>query len=268
VGMVKSPVAPWPSGSTEMNRAMPALNGWLSVTVTVVLPPFSVIVEGDSIILIFCSSSATANVTLAGLATPLPLNDSPLTVKVLSVPMCTSSLSTAVMVTSPVLVVCPGAMVRVLGLLRVRSPATAGVTGSTDTVRVVASLDGWLKLAVSLELPPFSLMVVEESARVAVGSSSLSAMVNVRLAGSATPLPPDAAAWTVNILSGVSTLLSTAVMVTVPVLVVSPAAMVRIGLLLKVKSSATAGATGSTDTVRVVASPDSLSSVAVTVVAL
>jgi len=63
-------------------------------------------------------------------------------------------------------------------------------------------------------------------------------------------------------------LLSTAVIVTVPVLAVAPAAMARMGLLLKEKSPATAGAMGSTDTVRVLSELDGLSSVAVTVAAL
>jgi len=72
-------------------------------------------------------------------------------------------------------------MVRILLLLRVKSPDTAGAVGSTDTVRLVASLDGWLSVAVTvaaLELP-LSLIVRDERASVTVGRFSSSVMVSV-----------------------------------------------------------------------------------------
>ena len=62
---------------------------------------------------------------------------------------------------------------------------------------------------------------------------SSSVMVNVWLAGFATP-PPLAAPETVTVLFGASTLLSTAVMVTAPVLAVDPAAIVSVVLALTV----------------------------------
>jgi len=266
----KSPAMGGSSGATDTVRVVLALDGWLRVAVTVDTPAFSLIVrdESSSVAVGRSSSSAMVNVTLSGLVTPLPPDAVAVIVKVLS--GASILLSTAVMVTVPVLVVAPAAMVRMGVLLRVKSPATAGAMGSTDTVRVVASLDGLLRLAITvaaLELP-LSWIVRDERARLTVGRSSSSAMVNVTLTGSSTPLPPDAVAVIVKVLFGASILLSTAVIVTVPVLVVAPAAMVRMGLLLRVKSSATAGAMGSTDTVRVVTSLDGLLRLAVTVAAL
>ena len=95
---------------------------------------------------------------------------------------------------------------------------------------------------------------------------SLSVIVKVRSAGAATPLPPDAVAETATCLSGVSTSLSTAVMVTVPVLVCEPAAMVSVRFVLRLKSDDVAGDTGVAETVSVTASVDAALSVAVTVV--
>ena len=57
---------------------------------------------------------------------------------------------------------------------------------------------------------------------------SSSVMVSVLLAGFAAPLPPLAAPDTVTCLSAASTLLFTALMVTVPVLAVAPAAIVSV----------------------------------------
>ena len=84
-----------------------------------------------------------------------------------------------------------------------------------------------------------------------VGASSSSVIVSVASAGFATP-PPLAVAETVTVLFGASTSLSTAVMVTVPVLEVAPAAMVRV-VPLRVKSLAIAGDTAAAATVRVTA---------------
>ena len=56
---------------------------------------------------------------------------------------------------------------------------------------------------------------------------SSSVIVSVRFAGAATPLPPVTVALTVTSLSGASTVLSRAVMLTVPVLVVAPTAIVN-----------------------------------------
>jgi len=71
------------------------------------------------------------------------------------------------MVNVPVLVVCPGAMVRVWGLLKEKSPATAGAMGSTDTVRVVSVVNALSSLAATvaaLEFP-LSLIIEDESTR-------------------------------------------------------------------------------------------------------
>ncbi|MYF24465.1 MAG: hypothetical protein F4224_04145 [Nitrospira sp. SB0678_bin_10] len=74
--------------------------------------------------------------------------------------------------------------------------------------------------------------------------------------GPVTPWLLVAVPATVIVLFGAASALSTAVRVTEPVLVVDPAAMVRVRFVLNVKSLATAGATGVADTVIVVGSSD------------
>ena len=93
---------------------------------------------------------------------------------------------------------------------------------------VTAALDAPESVAVTDETPPASAMDARDSASRAVGVASSSARVSVRLAGSATPLPPVAAPVTVTRLSGESTALSLAVIVTVPALAVALAAMVSV----------------------------------------
>ena len=177
-----------------------------------------------------------------------------------------TSLSTAVIVTVPVLLIEPAAMVSVVFALRLKSSATAGSTGAADTVSVTASLETPLSVAVTVVEPSFSPIDEVPSTSDTVGVSSSSVIVRVSSVGFATPLPPAAVAETVTCFSGASTSLSTAVIVTVPVLAVSPAAMVSVVLSLSVKSSATAGSTGAAETVSVTASLDTALSVAVTVV--
>ena len=113
--------------------------------------------------------------------------------------------------------------------------------------------------------PPFSEIDDDATDSVTPGAASSSVKVSVRLAGAVAPLPPADVAETVTDLSGASVALSFAVTVTVPELVVSPAAIVSVVAVLSVKSPAAAGATGAADTVTVVASLAARSSVAVTV---
>ena len=91
-------------------------------------------------------------------------------------------------------------------------------------------------------------------------------MVSVWLADAATP-PPEALAETVKVLSGASTPLSTALMITRPVLVVPPAAMVRVLFGPSSMSAAAAGLTGAATTVSVTSAPETRLRRAVTVVA-
>ena len=59
-------------------------------------------------------------------------------------------LSLALTVTVPVLRVCRAGTVSTLLPLSVKSPETAAPTAAADTVTVVASLDGWERLAVTV----------------------------------------------------------------------------------------------------------------------
>ena len=115
------------------------------------------------------------------------------------------------------------------------------------------------------------------SASVTVGGGSSSSTVSVASASATFVVPAVAptalrtpwlllaVAETVTCLSGASTLLSRASIVTVPVLVCEPAEIVSVDPL-SVKSLATAGLTAAADTPTVVSSLDGRSSTAVTVV--
>ena len=83
------------------------------------------------------------------------------------------------MVTVPVLVFEPAAMVRVLFVLRLKSDEVAGDTAAAETVRVTSWLDSALNVAVTVVEPPFSLIDEELSARDTVGVPSSSVIVNV-----------------------------------------------------------------------------------------
>ena len=134
-------------------------------------------------------------------------------------------------------------MVRVLLDVMVKSPLTAGDTGDAETTMLTSCEEGPLREAVTLAVPPFSLMEDELRLRVTVGAASSSVMVNVWLEGVLTPRPPLTIAVTVMGLSSASTLLSMPVMVTVPALLVEPAAIVRVLSDVMVKSPLTAGDT-------------------------
>ena len=90
-----------------------------------------------------------------------------------------TELSTAVTVTAPVLAVAPAAMVSVLLVLSVKSPARAGDTGAAATVRVRSWLVAPFRLAVTvLSLAaPDSPMAAGVRASVTVGVASSSVMV-------------------------------------------------------------------------------------------
>ena len=168
-----------------------ALDAWLSVAVTVVVPPFSAIALSAtaSVTPGAASSSSIVSVTLAGAAIPL----SPLTaaVTVTSLSGASTASSTAVTVTVPVLLVAPAAMLSVVVLDRLKSPAAAFVPAAAATVSVTASLDARFRLAVTVAFPGFvpscSSIVSGLSASVAVGAPSSS--VRVRLAPVTVPTP-------------------------------------------------------------------------------
>ena len=232
-----------------------------SVAVTVETPPVSEIDDGDNDNATSgrSSSSVSVSVTADGAATPLPPVAVPETDTVSSGSSVASP--TADTVTVPELVVEPAAMVNVFALDRAKSPAAA-VTPVADTVTVTASLDVRSSSAVTVETPPVSEIDDGDNASATVGNVSSSVSVSVTADGAATPLPPVAVAETVTLLSGASVALSTAVIVTVPALVVEPAAIVNVFALDSVKS---VPAPGDADTVSVTAALDAPDSVAVTV---
>ena len=105
---------------------------------------------------------------------------------------------TAETVTTPVLAVCPDAMVRVFALESVK-PAPAAAT-----VSVTAALDARFKLAVTVETPSASAIDEDDSANVTVGVASSSvrvsdAPVTVTVSESAAARALDAAPVTVTL---------------------------------------------------------------------
>ena len=88
-----------------------------------------------------------------------------------------SLLSSAVIVTVPVLVVVVAAMISVSAPDSVKSLAVAGDTGVAETVIVVTALDGCDRVALTVETPPFSEMDEGISTNVTVGASSSSVVV-------------------------------------------------------------------------------------------
>ena len=240
-----------------------ALDGRDSVAVTVAVPPFSEIDDGDtaSVTIGGASSSLIVSVTATGSAT-LPPEAVPETVTLLS-GACSSS-SFAETVTVPVLVVTPGAMVSTVSPLSVKSPLTAFAPAAADTVIRTAVLAARLRLAVTVATPPFSAIDAGSSVNAASGTASSSLMVSVASDGSVIPWALDAEPDTVTDLVAACTLLSTAVIVTVPVLVVDPAATVS-SVPVCEKSPAAAGGTADAVTVTADAALDRCESVAVTV---
>ena len=273
---VKSPATAGDTSAADTVIVVAALDGCDSVAVTVasfdrlpssprVEPPSSrVSADSSSVTVGAASSSVIVNVALDGAATPRPPEAVPETVTDLSGE--STEFPFAVTVTVPVLVVSPAAIVNSSALDNVKSSATAPAPAAAETVTVTASLEAPESVAVTVAAPPLSETDESDSPNATVGSVSSSSSVNVASDGAATPLPPDiAAAETVTDLSGESTEFPFAVTVTVPELVVSPAAIVNVVVLDSVKSAAIAPAPAAASTVTVTASLDSPESVAVTV---
>ena len=263
---VKSEATPGETAVADTTSVTFSLEAALSVAVTVVESPFSEIDDGlsTSDTVGVPSSSVIVRVWFAGAATPLP----PVTVAdtVTDLSGASTALFTALTFTVRVLVVAPAAIVSVSFALSVKSAATAGETAVADTTSVTFSLDGPLSVAVTVVESPLSEIDDGLSTRVTVGVASSSVIVRVRLDGADTPRPPVTVADTVTDLFGASTALFAALILTVPVLVVAPAAIVSVSFALSVKSEATAGETAAAETTSVTFSLDGALSVAVTVV--
>ena len=250
-------------GDADTVSVTASLDGRFSVAVTVDTfdAPLSSIDDADnaSVASGNASSSVMVSVTLDGADTPLP----PAAVAETVTDLFGASVVsfTAVIVTVPALVVEPAAIVNVFALDSVKSVPDPG---DADTVSVTAALDTPDSVAVTVDTfdAPLSSIDDDDNASVTVGVASSSVMVSVTLDGAATPLPPAAVAETVTDLSGASVVSFTAVIVTVPVLAVEPAAIVNVFALDSVKSVPDPG---DADTVSVTASLDARFSVAVTV---
>ena len=211
------------------------------------------------------SSSVIVSVRDDGAVTPCEFAAEPDTVTLSSGSSVASPV--AVIVTVPVLLVRPAAMVRVFSALSAKSPAPA-VVPAAETVIVVSALEARFSEAVTVEelAAPLSVTEVRERASVAVGFASSSVIVRVTAAGAVTPCEFAAAPDTVTLRFGSSVSSSTAVIVTVPVLLVAPAAMVSVFSALREKSAASAPEPGAAETVISVSALDGRSSEAVTVV--
>ena len=153
-----------------------------NATVNVAVPPDSVVrsrlvveVAGDTETPAV-SSSARVRVAADGFAALLPPADVPETVTDLLGE--STALPFAVTVTKPALVVAPAAIVRVVAVLRAKSPATAPVPAAAATVTVTASLDAPDKVAVTVETPPVSEIDEDDNTSATVGNVSSSVKVS------------------------------------------------------------------------------------------
>ena len=259
VDIVKSPATAGLTALAETVTVTAALDAPDSVAVTVLDPPFSEIEDGvsTSVTVGAPSSSVMVSVWFEGSDTsPLAVPDT-----VTSLFGASTLLFTAVIVTVPVLEVLPAAIVSVLFVDIVKSPATAGLTALAETVTVMAALEAPDSVAVTVLDPPFS--EIEDGVSTSVTTGFSSSMVGTLSTGSSSSLMisfwtagpvtlallavPD----TVTVLSAVSTELSTAVIVTVPVLLVEPAAIDSSLFVDTVKSLFVAGLSALTETVTV-----------------
>ena len=271
---VKSPDTAGLTALAETVTVMAALEAPDSVAVTVLDPPFSEIEDGVSTSVTTGSSSSMMGTLSTGSSSSLMISfwtAGPVTLALFAVPDTVTVLSavstelfTAVIVTVPVLLVEPAAIVRSLFVDTVKSLFVAGLSALTETVTVTAALDAEDSVAVTVLDPPFSEIEDGLNTSVTVGVPSSSVMVSVWSEGFDTP-PPLAEPDTVTVLFAASTVLSTAVTVTVPLLAVLPAAIVSVLLADKLKSPDTAGLTALAETVTVTAALDAEDSVAVTV---
>ena len=236
---------------------------------TVVVPPSSGIEAG-------VSTSVTAGVaSLSTIVTGTPADGSTVRPDTAPVTFTVSSGSSVVSlfgirskVAEPL--VLPPVMVTVKSLTAVKSSSSVAVSASTETVTTASEASAEpFSVAVTVTVraltAAFSATVAGDTVSVTwFDAPSSSVMVSVLFEGAVTARSFAAVADTVTLLFPPATLLSLAVIVTVPVLAVDPAAMVSVEPL-SVKSAATAGETAIADTVSVVASLDARSSVAVTV---
>ena len=147
-----------------------------------------------------------------------------------------------------------------------KSPASAGSTAVAETVTVNASGEAGETVAVTVLRPPFSAIEsgfsTSVTAGVTAGASSSSVIVSVASAGAVTP-SAETVAETASVLSGASSSLSTAVIVTSPVLVVVSAAKLSVAPS-RVKSPDDPGSTATAETVTVNASARAGETLAVT----
>ena len=232
-----------------------------TVAVTVLTPPFSLIICGVSISVTTGGDSSSVTIKVTSTGASAPDNDTvPDTRTILSGE--STALSTAVIVTAPVLFVALAAKLSVVPA-SMKSPATAGETADVDTVTVKASDEAGETIAVTVLTPSSSLIICGVSNSVTTGGDSSSVIIKVTSTGSLAS-DNDTVPETRTILSGESTALSTAVIVTPPVLFVALAAKLSV-VPVSMKSPATAGETADVDTFTVKASDEAGETVAVTV---
>ncbi len=161
-----------------MSRALSKVEPVPVVTVTVTVPPSSamVVASTSSASAAAVSSSRIVSVASAGAVTPSS-DTAPETVTDLS--GASTSLSTAVIVTPPVLSVAPDAKLSVAPA-SVKSLDDPGSTARAETVTVNASADAGATLAVTLAMPPSSPIEAGASSSVTSGAASSSVIVTVR----------------------------------------------------------------------------------------
>ena len=141
---------------------------------------------------------------------------------------------TPVIVTVPVLEVAPAAILKAVFTLSVKSDTSAEESGVTLTVTSVASLEVWPSDAVTVAMPPASLIKVSDSDSVTAGGSSSSV---ISTSAPVTLMPAtDVAPLTFTVSAGSSTSSWTGLRLKLPVRDRLFAAMVIVKPVTAVKS--------------------------------
>ena len=227
---VDGPTVPSPVSELATPISTSPVGSVASFTVNVAVPPDSVVssrepvdVAGDTASPAVSSSvSVSATPPPDTVPTPWPLASTAVTVTCRSA--ASTSLSTAASAAPSALDVAPATIT-----IRDAAPEpTEYAPAAACTVTVVACAERRLSVAVTVATPPFSEIDEDDSASVASGAASSSVMVSARATGCCTLWSLTAAPETVACLFGASVSSSTAATVTVPLLVVAPAAMVSV----------------------------------------
>ena len=185
------------------------VQAFASVAETVVLPRASEIAAGETASHTVGAPSSSVSVTAPRTA-PIRWSFAAAADRFTVRSAWCAALSTAVIVT-----VSDEAAVRSAGIVMVASAPTVYAPATGDTVIVVAALEAWLRVAVTVPTPPFSEMARGETASVTAGAASSFSMIRAGVGAVVTSSAFSTRTASGTPTSAASTALSTATTVAV-----------------------------------------------------